>query len=546
MGYTPMFEYSKRPLAVLTLLALAACGGGTSGNAFSGPAPAITVGGTGTPIAPQSGAAILTTIVGVGDSLTAGEQSNALMGENGTNPLSALPGGVTPATQENGFFSLLFQQAKGVSPASMYNPATSPLPLIHSPGLLAQLLPAIPAAGVPLFQTHPGCDTFNQQAFALSGALGDRISPAQTVTDVAVPGITMHEALYMTGPTSGPPPGPTGTAPNQSCPGYPALPGDPTSGGLQTIVQAENTAFLPVLGGFAGSVSPLTMVNAAVSTKPTLATVLLGANDLLTFIFSAGTAPTSDTPAQLQADMTATIKALQNAGARVVVSNLPDVLSSAQFFPGGAANPNPQSFDSQFQAFAGRLGVPAAPAKGYGDALAAQLQTNYSVGIGGYLTESGFLAVLSAGLAELKGGQPPVLPNLDPSGPRSGTGSAYLPDTFATTSRNLNLAYNGAITAAASATGAPLVDLYTTFQNITAFNYPAQFVNPPKCCFAPFGGGIFTFDGLHPSNTGYALIANEFIKTINAAYSLSIPAVNVSAVYNGTAPYLLPDPYAQH
>ena len=497
-------------------------------------------------IAPQSGTAILTTITGVGDSLTAGEQSNALMGENGTNPLSAFPGGLTPATQENGFFSLLYQQAKGLTPLAMYNPATSPLPLIHAPGLLAQLLPAIPAAGVPLFRTHPDCDAFNQQAFSLSSALSDRLSATQTVTDVAVPGITMHEALFMSGPLSGPPPGPSGTAPNQSCPGYQGVPGDLTSGGLQSIVQAEDTTFLPVLDGFAGTVAPLTMVNAAVSTHPTLATVFLGGNDLLKYIFSAGAAPTTDTPAQFTSDMTATIKALQNAGARVVVANLPDVLTSAQFFAGGVSNPNPQSFDSQFQAFAVRLGVPAAPAKAYGDALAGQLLTNYKVGTGGYLTESGFFAVLGAGISELKGGQPPLLPNLDPGGPGTGTGAIYLPDSFATTARNLNLAYNASIAAAASATGAPLVDVYSAFQSIASMTYAPQFVNPPKCCFAVFGGGIFSYDGLHPSNTGYALIANLFIDTINTAYGLSINRVNAASVYNGTAPYLLPDPYAQH
>ena len=54
-----------------------------------------------------------------------------------------------------------------------------------------------------------------------------------------------------------------------------------------------------------------------------------------------------------------------------------------------------------------------------------------------------------------------------------------------------------------------------------------------------FGGGILALDGLHPTNTGYAIIANAWIATINTAYGTSIPAVNVNAIY-------ATDPYAPH
>ena len=46
---------------------------------------------------------------------------------------------------------------------------------------------------------------------------------------------------------------------------------------------------------------------------------------------------------------------------------------------------------------------------------------------------------------------------------------------------------------------------------------------------------ILSFDGLHPSNTGYALIAYDFIETINKAYGTHIPEVDVKAVYDGYA-----------
>ena len=35
-------------------------------------------------------------------------------------------------------------------------------------------------------------------------------------------------------------------------------------------------------------------------------------------------------------------------------------------------------------------------------------------------------------------------------------------------------------------------------------------------------GGMFSLDGIHPSNIGHGLIANEFIKTMNQAYGTGI------------------------
>ena len=45
-----------------------------------------------------------------------------------------------------------------------------------------------------------------------------------------------------------------------------------------------------------------------------------------------------------------------------------------------------------------------------------------------------------------------------------------------------------------------------------------------------FLGGLFSLDGIHPTNTGYAVIANRFISTLNQARGTSIPLVNVSTV----------------
>jgi hypothetical protein len=43
-------------------------------------------------------------------------------------------------------------------------------------------------------------------------------------------------------------------------------------------------------------------------------------------------------------------------------------------------------------------------------------------------------------------------------------------------------------------------------------------------------GGVFSLDGIHPSRTGHALIANAFIDAINTRFAESIPPVDVGRI----------------
>lgn len=514
------FDRYMKYAAVLAVVALAACSGGGSSS--------YTPANSTAPPAPQGGA-ILSRIVGVGDSLTAGEQANGTMGVSYTgNPNSALPGGLVPATQTNGFFALFYEQATGMTVAQMASPATSVLPLISAPGNGQELVVTAPPS--PFAATQLACSTFNLGMYVPSAVTTVRANPTTVPFDLGVPGLTMHEALTMSQPITGAPQAAVGT----TCPGYPTLPGDPTSGAFQTLVGAESSTFYPVLGNFNGltGVQPVSEISAAQSLHPTLATVWLGANDVIKFSGSAGQAPV-DTPTQMQSDLTTIIQRLQAGGAKVVVANLPDILSTPQYFQGGAA------LATSFNTLSGgAISIPV------GTLVASNIQTKYGVSSAGYLTLSGFLSAL----AQVAGGN--VSPVLDPTTAGSGIGAAYLPDAFAAEVQGLNTAYNASIAAAAAATNTPLVDVHAIFVGIKTGTGPyaaLAAVNPPKCCNLAYGGGLVSWDGLHPSNTGYALIANAWIATVNAAYGTTIPTINVAAVYNGTAPYgPLPDPYARH
>jgi len=94
--------------------------------------------------------------------------------------------------------------------------------------------------------------------------------------------------------------------------------------------------------------------------------------------------------------------------------------------------------------------------------------------------------------------------------------------------RNATTAFNGIIQSKAAALGLAYVDVNTYLKTLNSgviFNgvsFNTVFVR----------GGAFSLDGVHLSPRGYALTANEIIRTINAFYGASVPMADVNA-YNG-------------
>ncbi len=487
-----MLKRFHRAIAALAILAVTACG---SGNTNSG--------GSLTPSPPTTGGSYTQNIVGIGDSLTAGTQSGTTMGAPGQNPLSPLPGNLVPPTQENGWFALFFAQANGIAldPAqynvdtALGNAPLSPLPLIASPGIGGQVL--LSSTGT-LFTTHPDCDTFDQQAYSLTTLGGVRASLANKVYDLGIPGITMHEALTMTAPLTGPPPGPVSTPSGLQCPGYPAIPGDPTSGALQEIVNSESANFYPVLGGYAKAVQPLTQIGVAISLKPQLTTVWLGANDLLKYAGSGGRSPITDTPAQFQTDLTSIVAQLKGAGSKVIVAELPTVLETGGFFQGGVQPAPSQSVFYYLQAFS-KGAISPVQAQGVVTALAQPEPAGCGVGANGYLTATGFFSLLTL---VTSGNFTGTSCQLDPSGAGSGLGPAYLTDSFAASVAQLNAGYNQIIDSVGQASGTPVVPINASFNQMYQQSNTAPYVFPVDSkgdtADLRWGGGILTSTGCIP------------------------------------------------
>jgi lysophospholipase L1-like esterase len=530
--------------------ALAACGGGGGAK----PIPPGTPQNNNNVTTTGSVVAAAVKIVGVGDSLTAGTQSGGTVGQLVTNAgyADATYGAYAPVpeTQEHGFFADLWESANGVTISALENTATSPLPLFASPGI-GSLLGAT-QAGFPSSTTATlACQGNQAAAYSVSGALADRINPGTIPYDVAVPGMTTHEVIAQTGPIG------TCVTPAQEG----ALAG--TAAGreqlaLNALLQSESVDFYPVLANFGTGV---TQLQAAVSLHGQYATVNIGSNDLLHFAFANGGSPPA-AASSIGADITTITTQLQASGAKVAVANLVDVLGAATFYPIGTLNgthtaytlgssqtPTYEEKLTQFvddaivqQAEIANPGVPLAlieqsptfqaqiaganqEALGFAESQIATAQ----LGQNGYFL---LPVLLETTAAILTGATTP--PAVDAPGTGNNGAGEYVSDSVALTVKSLNAAYDTAIAASVSSTGAALVDVAGTFtaaENAQAAGTPTIVDANGDAVNLQYGGGFFSYDGLHPSDTGYAVIANLFIAAFDSKYGTTWPAVNTAAIY---------------
>jgi lysophospholipase L1-like esterase len=87
-------------------------------------------------------------------------------------------------------------------------------------------------------------------------------------------------------------------------------------------------------------------------------------------------------------------------------------------------------------------------------------------------------------------------------------------------------AFNQVIATQAQAANATLVDINALFKQISISGLTINGYTGTTS----FLGGFFSLDGIHPTNTGYAVIANKFIDTMNTAISTKIPDVALGPV----------------
>lgn len=224
--------------------------------------------------------------------------------------------------------------------------------------------------------------------------------------------------------------------------------------------------------------------------KPSTLFVWIGSNDALAAAVSGVTS--SLTPvAEFTTEFTQLMQALQSkTNANLIVANVPDITQGPYLTPGSVV----------LAEFSASSRIPV-----------AQLSARLGIGATDLVNPNG-IQQIEAILAGKQAG--PV------------TDSGFLTPAEVLTVQQTVDGYNAVIAQQVAAVGATLVDLHTDVGNL--HDHPPT-INGTPTSFA-FLGGIFSLDGEHPTNTGYALVANMFIDRMNAVLHTKIPDVDVSAI----------------
>jgi hypothetical protein len=228
---------------------------------------------------------------------------------------------------------------------------------------------------------------------------------------------------------------------------------------------------------------------------PTTIVVWLGNNDALNVVFSADPSVLTPLPV-FRAAYTEVTTRLAATGATLVLANIPDVTVVP--------------FLTSAEKVAAQIGLPL-----------STIGPILGIGPGDFVTPDAF-ALIQARLAN---------PGLGPL-----PGSVVLDAGEVAVVRSTINSYNEIIAEQAQVLGAGLVDIHDLAAHLQA----QGFVTGGQRLTTNFLGGLFSLDGIHPTNTGYAVIANTFIKEMNRGFAAGIPAVSVERV-KSTDPLVLPD-----
>jgi lysophospholipase L1-like esterase len=268
---------------------------------------------------------------------------------------------------------------------------------------------------------------------------------------------------------------------------------------------------------------PVTEVDSVVALKPTFILVWIGGNDFLGSATNGTTNGLTSVAAFTTAYNTLLDK-LVATGAGVVVGTLPTNPGAVPFFntvPTVLINPATRT--------------PVLGPTGQPITLVGQVDGTPPVG---QLLPGSFITLGASSLLAQGFGIPSALkPLLDPTNklPLFGTplpDAVILTPAETATLKQRIADYNTAITASASAHNVPVADIkglfdrFATGLDVGPFHLTSDFIT----------GGIFSLDGVHLSDIGYTLFANEYIKAINTGYGTHVPLASVATFMQNNDP----------
>lgn len=278
-----------------------------------------------------------------------------------------------------------------------------------------------------------------------------------------------------------------------------------------------------------------TQLEQALAQNPTLITLWIGNNDVLGYATSGGTAPSAPTSAtQFQQLFGGICNGIAQAGKQAVVANIPNVSAIPFFTTVGPqialSTPWSQLAPSGvvglvYQKTGGTIGV--------ADSLSLLTGTNLVT-----LRGSSYASLLGQPTGKFyRDNNVPVPSGVDTTKPFGFHPQNPWPNALILDSDEIQIAnqavtnYNGIISATANNFGFAVVDINSVFNQIRANDFTGGTVFNGITFRTTFvTGGLFSLDGVHPTNQGQAIIANEFLKVINTKYNAQFPLIDVSTI----------------
>jgi len=299
-----------------------------------------------------------------------------------------------------------------------------------------------------------------------------------------------------------------------------------------------------------------TQLEQALSVAPTFITLWIGNNDVLGYATSGGTSPSAPTSdgqfGQLFGGISQGLSQYASqTGAKVVVANIPSVTAIPFFTTVGplvATNPAVKWWQIRASQIASGLPFTGLIYGSHeGGTNLGQLPYNIGFADSGALLNSTTLITLKGQTyAPLLGQQTgkfyrdnnlSIPLGVDTTKPFGFHPQNPFPDAFVLdpdeiiTAGNAVTAYNSTIAGLAQNFGFGLVDINTKFNQFRAGDFTGGTIeNGIKFKTSYITGGLFSLDGVHPSNQAHGIVANEFIKVINSKFGANIPLVDVSTI----------------
>jgi lysophospholipase L1-like esterase len=232
--------------------------------------------------------------------------------------------------------------------------------------------------------------------------------------------------------------------------------------------------------------------------QPTFVTFWLGSNDILGHAASGGTVPFTPVAA-FTALYNQAMDSLKSLNCGVAVSNILDVAITPLFTTVGGQ----LRLQGATHVFTSKGGVTSL----------VTLQNNMIILPASALVAQGY------GLSAAK-----PLPD-----------NVVLDSAEILNIRTVTAQYNAVIKSAAESRGFVHVDMAAKLMQIAVAYATSGGLYIDGVKFSPvfITGNLFSLDGVHPSNMGHAIVANEFITAINAKYSANIPLINVASIPGG-------------